>query len=180
MDSATLLRDQFKQVHKTLEGTVGDVTDEQARWQPTGKANPIGATYAHILISQDAMINGMLQHAAPLFAGEYAGRTGMSEMMPMPGNGGEELPSWSEWARNVQIDLPALRQYGRAVNAKTESYVAALSPEAVAAPLDLSGFGLGQQTLGWFLANIMLPEVSLHTGEISCLKGLQGAKGYPF
>jgi hypothetical protein len=30
------------------------------------------------------------------------------------------------------------------------------------------------------LANFALANIQWHTGEIACLKGLQGKKGYPF
>jgi hypothetical protein len=47
-------------------------------------------------------------------------------------------------------------------------------------PVDLSALGLGQSTLGYVLINGILGNALTHCGEISCLKGLQSARGYLF
>ncbi len=46
--------------------------------------------------------------------------------------------------------------------------------------LDQSVVGMGQVTLGWVLSMLVIGHPNNSAGEISCLKGLQGAKGYPF
>ncbi len=173
MDATTLLREQFKVAHGMLEGTMQDVTAEHAHWSPPGKANPLGATYAHVVIGEDVMFNRMVKGAAPLFATTWAGKTGLSEPPPTPDSG-----SWDEWARSVQIDVPALQGYAKAVYEASDEYLASLSADELARELDLSQ--LGKQTVGWFLGNIALSHISHHCGEVACLKGLQGAKGYPF
>jgi hypothetical protein len=61
----------------------------------------------------------------------------------------------------------------------TDRYLAGFDDAALDRDLDLSAVGVGHRTAGWFLSNPMLGNVSLHCGEISCLKGQQGAKGYP-
>lgn len=175
--SVSLLRAQFKNAHDVLEGTLEGVTSAQAHWTPPGVANPLGATYVHVAVSEDGVIGGMLKGGAPLLATAWAGKVGVSELPPMPGPGVEGLPPWNEWARVVQIDLPAVRAYAQAVYAATDNYLASLNDEALNQPLDLGP--LGQYTLGSFLT-VMLSNVTWHTGEISCLKGLQGLKGYPF
>jgi hypothetical protein len=177
--AVSLLRAQYQNAHEVLEGTLQDVTSEQAHWRPPGIANPLGATYAHILISEDGVINGMLKGSGPLSVSTWAGKIGVSELPPMPGPEVGGLPSWDEWARRVKVDQAALQSYAQAVYAATDEYLASLTDEDLNRSLDLSGLGVGQQTLGWLLS-LMLSNVNWHTGEISCLKGLQGAKGYPF
>ena len=71
-----------------------------------------------------------------------------------------------------------MRRYGQAVYAATDQYLDSIPPEEPGRSIDLSQFGLGKQTV-LFLLTAILSNASLHTGEISCLKGLQGAKGYP-
>lgn len=51
--------------------------------------------------------------------------------------------------------------------------------DGLAAPIDLSSIGLGQQPLGSPLMNILVLNAAAHTGEISVVKGLQGLRGYP-
>ncbi len=173
--SVSLLRAQFKNAHEVLEGTMEGLTSAQAHWTPPGVANPLGATYVHVAVSEDGVIGGMLKGGPPLLAAAWAGKVGVSELPPMPG--GEGLPPWDAWARKVQVDLPAVRAYAQAVYAATDAYLASLPDEALNQSLDLGP--LGQYTLGSFLT-VMLFNVAWHTGEISSLKGLQGLRGYPF
>ncbi|QBD80173.1 DinB family protein [Ktedonosporobacter rubrisoli] len=170
MDAIALLREQIKQAHGFLEATMDDVTPEQAHWAPPGKANPLAATYVHAVASEDAAINMILKGGAPLFASSWAERTGVSEIQPL---------STAEWARRVQVDLPALRRYAQAVHEATDAYLATLSDADLERPIDLTSFGLGQTTAGYILSRLVLGHIDNMCGEISCLKGLQGSRGYP-
>ena len=104
-------------------------------------------------------------------ATSFAGKSGFSEP-PTPG-------VWTEWARRVVVDLPAARAYAQAVYAATDSYLAGLTDEELNRDLDLSAMGLGTMKVS-YLINTMLIDTAAHCGEISCIKGLQGAKGYVF
>jgi hypothetical protein len=168
----SMLRGQIKAAHDVLEATMQDASPEMAAWQPPGNANGIGPNYAHVITSEDALLLGMARGAAPLMASTWAGKVGLSEMPPSDGR-------WHEWSQRVAIDLPALRAYAQAVYAATDEYLAGLTDTDIAQTIDLSAIGFGQQTLGRLLS-IMLANVHWHTGEIACLKGLQGQKGYPF
>ncbi len=173
MDAISLLREQCQAAHGFLEETMKDVTPEQAHWLPTGKANPLGATYAHLVMGEDWFVNSLLKGGAPLAATSWAGKAGISEPPPMDA-------SWDQWGRRVRVDLNALRQYAQAVYAATDEFLASLTDAALQRPIDLSAFGLGQQTLGWALSNGVAGHAHNHCGEIACLKGLQGMQGYPF
>jgi hypothetical protein len=151
-----------------------DVTPDQAHWAPPGIANPLGATYAHLVLGEDFLINGMLKGSAPLAATSWAGKVGLSEPPPSIGE------PWDKWGRRVQVDLTALHRYAQAVYQASDEYLASLGNDGLNRPLDLSAFQLGQQTVGWLLSNAVLGHVAEHCGEVACLKGLQGAKGYPF
>lgn len=167
-----LLRQQFQMGHQFLEGTLQGAAAEHAHWTPPGKAQPLGANYAHVIISEDGLISMLLKGTPPLMASEWAGKTGLSEMP-------SQAPPWNEWAGRVQVDLDALHRYAQAVYEATDSYLASLSDEDLNRSLDLSAIGLGQQTAGWFLS-LLVFNIHTHTGEIACLKGLQGLQGYPF
>ncbi len=146
------------------------VTPQQAHWTPPGTANPIAATYVHAIASEDLAINMVLKAGSPLYASEWAEKTGISEVQPL---------TTAEWARRVRIDLPATRGYAQAVHAATDTYLATLTDEDLARVLDLTSFGLGQMTVGTVLNRMVLGHIDNMTGEISVLKGIQGAKGYP-
>lgn len=176
MEAPELLREQIRQAHAFLEATIDGVTPDMAHWLPPGTANPTGATYAHIIISEDMIINGMLKQEAPLFAGAWAGRTGLDLPMPAPG---PEWVNYGAWARSVKIDIAALREYAQAVYASTDAYMASLTAADLNRELDLSMLGMGRVNLAWVLSRLVLGHIDNICGEISCLKGLQGARGYP-
>ncbi|MBI2912505.1 MAG: DinB family protein [Chloroflexi bacterium] len=154
-----------------LEQTMENVTDEQARWVPPGSALPLAVIYAHIALGQDFIINVRLRGQTQLAATSHEGKTGLSEPPPLG-------PGWGEWARRVQIHLPPLREYARAVQENTNRYVSSLTEEDLDRVVELQI--LGPRTVASIISNFVVSHVNNHLGEISCLKGLQGAKGYPF
>jgi hypothetical protein len=78
------------------------------------------------------------------------------------------------------MDLPAFNAYAQAVYASIDDYLASLDDEAMERMIDLSSIGMGERKSGFVLSMILLGDTFSHCGEISCLKGLQGLKGYPF
>ncbi|SRR6266568_5147045 len=174
---AELLRRVVSDARKVLDGTMADVTQAQADYVPPGIANPLGATYAHVVCSEDMAVQGMFRQLPPLFASSWQARTGLSEPMPMPG---PEWVNYAAWTRHVKIDLANLRQYAQAVGAETDAWIASLSEADLDRPLDLSSAGFGQHTLATAIALLIANHLGTETGEISVLKGIQGARGYPF
>ena len=73
MTTVDLLRAMFQNAHETLEGTMKDVTPEQAHWLPPGKALPISAQYAHTIGGEDACLDMFIRKAPPLFATAWEG-----------------------------------------------------------------------------------------------------------
>jgi hypothetical protein len=177
--AASLLREQLQDAHQLLEGTMADVTQREAQWSPPGLANPLGATYAHIVISEDGTVNGLLKGVAPLFAGNWAGKVGVSELPPMANPNSPGFPDWSSWSRRVKVDLAKMREYAKEVYSAAEAYLASLTDGDLSRPISLAALGLGESTVGYVLTNGLLGHAFSHTGEISCLKGLQGKRGYP-
>jgi hypothetical protein len=170
------MRRIVRDARQVLDGTMADVTQAQVEFIPPGIANPLGATYAHVVCSEDMIVQGMFRQAAQLSATTWAGRTGLSEPMPMPG------PGWADygpWTRRVKIDLAQLRAYGEAVAEQTDGWLAGLSEADLDQPMDLSGVGLGQHTWGSAIALLLANHLGTETGEIAVLKGIQGARGYP-
>ncbi|MBI5285493.1 MAG: DinB family protein [Chloroflexi bacterium] len=172
MDAIEFLRDQLGQARDFLHGTLREMTEDQVHALPSGKLNSIAATYAHVVTGEDGFVNGLLRGAAPLFASEWAGRTGLSEMPP-------EGPDWAAWGGRVRVDIKALDRYAEAVGRSTDEFLASLTPDDLDRAVDLSAFGFGQRSLGWVMGAGVLGHVLSHWGEISALNGLQGRKGFP-
>ena len=179
--SATGTRVEFvrrivRDARQVLDGTMADVTPTQVHFIPPGVANPLGATYAHVVCSEDMIVQGMFRQVAPLSASTWVDRTGLSEPMPMPG------PGWADygpWTRRVKIDLDQLRAYAQSVADETDSWLAGLSDADLDRPMDLSGLGLGHHTLASAIALLLANHLGTETGEIAVLKGIQGARAYP-
>ena len=164
-------RTALKWAFELLEMTMAGVTQEQADWPPPGNANSISATYAHAVCALDGVVNGLFRGGAPLFATSWAGKTGVSD---------PQIISTPEWARSVRLELDRARAYAQAAYADLDAYIAGLSETDLARELDLSMAGLGTRTLDWCLSALVTGHLNNMAGEISCLKGIQGAKGYPF
>lgn len=173
MSNAAFLREQLRGAHEFLDETMEGVSDEQLHWAPPGTANPIGATYAHVVLGEDLMVNSLVRGIAPLFYTTWAGNFGLSEPPPLPNQG-----DWNLWARKVRVDLPALRAYAQGIFENTDEYLASLDEAELAREIDLSIFEMGAKPLSWFLGSVVLSHVSTHCGEVACLKGLQGQPGY--
>ena len=80
----------------------------------------------------------------------------------------------------MTIDLAGLRSYAKEVYAATDACLMSLTDADLARAVDLSALGLGQMPVKQLLLRALLGNALTHCGEISCLKGLQGVKGYPF
>jgi DinB superfamily len=170
-----MLRDHLQHARQFLEGSMSDVTAEQAQWLPPGTSNPLGATYAHVALGEDTFVS-LLRGTDTLASGEWADRLGME---PSPPSLFPPQP-WQDWGRQVKVDLAAVRDYGQSVFESTENYVGGLSDEDLDRPIDLSALGFGQPALSWAISNAVISHRLVHWGEIACLKGMQGQKGLPF
>lgn len=164
------LRLLFGLAHSYLEGTLEGLTPEQCTWLPANKPAPIFAQYAHIITSEDWLVNIKAGGGTPVMATSHAGRTGFVTPPPPVG--------WDGWARETSIDLSALRDYAQAVYQATDAYLAGISDDELSRPVDMSEVGYGQQPVA-FVLGLALLNSALHCGEIACLKGLQGLTGYP-
>lgn len=172
MDAIDVLRDEIRSAWAWLEFTVRDVTHEQATWQPPGSANSIAVSYAHLLICADVGFTSQFDGKMPIITRDFGGQVGLSEMNTLHGD-------MHEWGRRVRIDWEALHAYGRAVQRCVGDYADRLSPADLVRPVDMTARGLGM----WDgLAVYKLHgfgHVRIHGGEIACLKGLQGGRGWP-
>ncbi|HLC03265.1 MAG TPA: DinB family protein [Anaerolineales bacterium] len=170
MDAITLMKQEVRWAHDFLEMVTADITQAQLEWIPPGIANPAAAVLAHAVTDED-FICALLSGKVPLYKGSWAGRTGVSD---------PRLGMSLEWARSVKVDLAAIRSYIRAVYAEVDSLLASLTEADLDRALDLSNLGFETRSLGWALTALLVSHTNNMIGELSCLKGLQGARGYPF
>ncbi len=172
MRAQALLQQQLAGYHDVLEQTIADCEQETLdKNLPGATITCAGSIYAHCVFSEDEILHGMLQGKPALYrAQDWAGRAGVE-----PPSTPDFAP---DWGRTVKMNLPAFREYAKAVYGATDAYIAALSDADLERKVQ-TGF-IGEQTVAFVVSNILGWHVAEHTGEIAALKGVQGLKGLPF
>jgi hypothetical protein len=171
MDALELLRKQVRETYAWLEMTLEDISEEQANWRPPGTANSIGAVYAHAIIAADSGLSTQIRGVMPIMASEYQGKVGISEIAPF----GRD---WGEWARSVRVEWALLRRYGDDVRRRIVDYVDSATDDDLVKKIDMTFAELGVWA-GLDLFNLHgNNHIRIHGGEIACLKGLQGRRGW--
>ncbi|MCB0045665.1 MAG: DinB family protein [Caldilineaceae bacterium] len=164
-----LFRTQYKNSLNWLVGTLDGTTSDVFTQIPGDRIPPISAQLVHIFTGADFFVLGQAAQQAPLITSSFADKSGIGELPPP---GGDLV----EWSRTAQIDRERVLAYGQAVYAAIDDYLASLTDDDLDQMRDLGS--MGEQPVSWIL-NIILLNTFSHTGEISCIKGLNGLKGYP-
>jgi hypothetical protein len=166
--AVNLLRDQYKQSFNWLQGTMQGVTDEVANRVLGERVATIAGHVAHTVTGADFMLVAAVAGKAPLMMSTFQGKSGISEPPPQGAD-------WLAWGQRVKLDLSAFHEYAVAVFNAVDEYLASISDADLQEEVETP---FGKETKArWF--NIMELNTYSHTGEIACLKGLQGLKGYP-
>jgi hypothetical protein len=177
MDGLEMLRYLTRRAYGWLDANVAGVSHEQANWQPPGTANSIAATYAHAIISADVDLNRRFHERESLIAGAWGARLGLGESFS------------DEWKPNGDIDWRTLCTYGDDVRARVERLVDSLTYGDLERVFEMKYFvrdengTLVDASLGpWQGIDVYtlhgFNHITMHGGEIACLKGLQGLQGY--
>ncbi len=168
MDTRAFLQNQFAFSHNVLEQVIAPCDQATLdKTYPGGQVTTIGAIYAHAVMSEDAMVHGMILSQPPLLQAQgWAERLGV----PLPGGGMEH-----EWGRTFKLPA-AFRDYATAVHAATLAALGRATPADLAR--ELKG-PLGPQPAA-AIYGLALTHLWGHLGEIAALKGIQGQKGLPF
>ena len=172
MEYKDVLLHQLQFAHRTLEQVIEGCDDILHERTAGSTVNTIAACYGHIVLSEDAILNGMIMHETPLFiAGAWSARTGLPEA--------GDASLGGEWpAASLGMNLPAFREYAAAVYARTEQVVGAMTEEKAQELID-TPFGSKQPRLE-FLGTLGVAHAWGHLGEIAAMKGMKGLKGLPF
>jgi hypothetical protein len=173
MNSVELLQYSLGNALGILGQVTADLTQAQADWTAPGLANPIGATYWHVLSGMDATIQKWCRGEEPL--SETAGwrERILTVSVPEPDHGGD----WLGYMRAIRVDLTALHEYSQAVSEAAQGWLASLVPENLERKINTP---LGELNLGQLLEAFVIWHINSHCGEIAALKGCLGVKGYSF
>jgi hypothetical protein len=170
MDALEFLRDQVRTAWDWLETLVSDVTQEQANWWPSGVANSIGANYLHVVINPDVEINRLMYGHTPIVEALWHGDVGQGVTY--------DPDRYDDWVRGTNVDWARLHEYGQTVHAWLLGSLDQLTEDDLDRSVDMTRSGLGTWKGRDLYAVVGLTHVYMHGGEIACLKGLRGARGY--
>jgi hypothetical protein len=173
MNTVELLQFSLGNAFGILGQVTADLTQTQADWQPPGVANPIGATYWHVLSSADSVVNRWCAATEPLSEAAGWREKVLTTSVPEPEHGGD----WLAYMRAIRVDLPAAHEYAQAVHGAIQGWLGTLAPEDLERTMETP---IGEQVLGQLIETFVIWHINAHCGEISALKGCQGARGYPF
>jgi len=173
MDTGELVRYSLENALTILGQVAADLTQEQADWIPPGIVNPIGALYWHTISGMDEVVFQWCRGQEPLYRKDGWLEKVLRVPVPEPGPGGDYLA----YMRAIRVDLEALDQYTRAVAQATQGWLSTLTPEDLERKMQTP---IGELTVAQMLETFVIWHVNAHCGEISALKGCQGARGYPF
>jgi hypothetical protein len=175
MDLKQVLAKNLESAHNAFAQTVADVTQEMADWIPPGVMHPIGERYAHLVLTEDILVNAVAKGGAPLCMSTWVGRTGFSAAPEMV------TALTAERARAFRVhDLNALAQYMRAVFENTQAYINEADEARLASRVDMQIVGRGEIPFPIWFSMFIVGHTRDVMGEISALKGCLGVKGYPF
>ena len=173
MNTVELLQYSLGSAFEILGQVTADLTQEQADWQPPGVANPIGAMYWHTISGADDVAYRWAQGQEPLRLREGWDDRVLTVSVPEPEHGGDYLA----YMRTIRVDLPALHEYAKAVALALQAWLGSLAPEDLERTIELP---FGEYTVAQMIDLFIVWHINAHCGEISALKGCQGAQGYPF
>ena len=173
MNTVELTQYALTNAFDILAQVVGDLTQEQANWIPSGCANPIGASYWHAVSGADEVMCRWVLGQEPLHQREGWHDKILAVSAPEPE--GEE--GWLAWMQAIRVDLLFLHEYTKATAAMLDAWLGSLTP----ADLDRTiKTPIGDHNLAEVVETFVVWHINAHCGEISALKGCLGAKGYPF
>jgi hypothetical protein len=120
--------------------------------------------------AEDSLVNRRIRGGTSIWE-----RGGWQEKTGVTLAGSSSDPNW---AARLVLDRARFKLYADAVFAEIEAYVGGLTEAEMNREIETSF--LGRQTVGQHLNGLTLHHMSVHTGEIATLKGVQGLKGLPF
>ena len=163
MNNSKLLSLGLDEAFDWLDQVVRGLTPEQYAWQPPGTANPISKLHAHTLSSGDFWLN-VTGLGKPLLW------TGVAEKLGLPAN------PMQIWKFDGPISIDDLQAYAAALRADGVANVEALDDASLLREIDSPFFGRRDVA---FVIRLAATQLTIHTGEISATKGIQGLRGLP-
>jgi hypothetical protein len=161
-----LLKTQAGNVRRDWAAVTDDLTSDQAHYHPTGVVNPVVSLLLHAASFEDLVVNRTAQGKQRVWDTE-----GWEKKLGIPIVGQQDLQK----ARAMKVDFNLVKQYVKAVSDASEAYLNHVSDADLDREIETRA---GKQPLVNMLSSALITHKLEHLGEISVIKGLQGAKGW--
>ncbi len=158
MNTVELLQYSLDTAFELFGQVTADLTQEQADWQPPGEASSIGAIYSHIVTYVDFLLEKIF---VPFDDTEFRKPAPPPEIL----------------MQDVQVELSDLHKHAGELKKAYQDWLSSLTPADLDVEIETS---VGPLNVGQTIEFYVIWHINVHCGEISVLKGCQGATGYPF
>jgi uncharacterized damage-inducible protein DinB len=168
MNGVASIKEMLGLARQYLDAAIQETDAETlAKKLPGATVGPIGEIYGHTLGNEDWAFNQLIQGKDLILnSGGWAAKLGIDTET--------KEPNWNAAAQNHMAEL---QEYGKAVIAATDAFLAGLTDADLDRQIDFFG---RKETMGWVIADTVLVHVAFHSGEIASLKGVMGQKGLPW
>lgn len=168
MNAVDFFKIELEYLRNQQEGVMEGITEEQFNWSPPGSANPIRATFVHMLATEDYYINQVLSGGERIWV-----QQGWGQKIGLSAPPSATHP-WDE-IRAARLSLGTVLAYAKAVREATDTYIQQLTPEE----LDRQVVLYGRDRIAADVLTRVIEHSALHTGDIAAVRGLQGVKKLP-
>lgn len=166
MGVVDVFRQQSQFAQQTLRNLVQDVDDELANWKPGGRVSTIGELLLHTLTGADRAVHRLLGQPPLLVSAGFGERLGIGE-------GGAPLPE-DETLRPVKMET--VKEYMEAVFAAANRFLEQATDADLERTVEVAPGRSAPAFARYSVLCVM--HLNEHAGEISCIKGLRGLRGY--
>ena len=164
METIEFIRQLIAAARRQTDEFMKDMTVEKFNWTPPGAANPISATFIHVLNSEDAFVQTLIQGKAKLWdEGGWSEKTGVKDV---PGYSGH----WEDF-KHLTVALDPMLAYQQVVRAATDAYLNTLTQSELDRVVVSAR---GERSVATMIIHIASHGLT-HAGEIGALKGVQGS-----
>ena len=168
MSTVNFIQGSLKQLHRSYDEAIADLSPEQLHWRATDTGLPISFILWHYVRTEDNIVQFILQARKPTvwIQDGYFEKFGLHKIAQGTGMSTEDaqalrLPAIDEWMA-----------YQQAVWQATDDYISSLDDQALDQTVKVQPFGEIKASMA--LGQVCLTHGHAHFGEICNMRVLQG------
>ena len=170
MSTVDFIRGSLKQLHRSYDEAIADLSPEQLHWRATDTGLPISFILWHYVRTEDNIIQFVLQRKPTVWL-----ESGWHEKLSLPKTAQGTGMSLED-AQSLRIgSLDDWRRYQAAVWQATDAFLAAADDEMLEQMTTVKP--LGEMPVQNAIGMMCLTHGFTHLGEVQHVRGLLGLKG---